>query len=295
MKDNYSIRIYGRSSNIWNKYVVLSIIFFAFIAGARYNVGVDHLNYLDTYNYLAQSGFILKEKEAGFSFIMGLFARAGIHYFFYFAFWASLQITFIYLACKESKFILPYVAILIILGPYFMEWMNGIRQTVVACFFVFLTSKYIVEKKFIWYIILILLASTIHKSAILLLPFCIFGIKPLSLSKKWLTIPIVIACVVLGSTPTWIALITKVEVVLELLGYERYATSFADMLYMEDFSSFSWGPLRISAFLLDILILWFYPKMKEFYKITGKFSCSLQCISLVYAVIIFLQAQICFS
>ena len=59
----------------------------------------------------------------------------------------------IYYALKDRKFLLPYVALCIMLNSaFFLNWMNGIRQCVAICAFVFLI-KFIVERKLFKYII----------------------------------------------------------------------------------------------------------------------------------------------
>ena len=251
-----------------NKYSQIALIgvlvSFGFVAGARYDVGVDHLSYLYSYEY---SSSIDTTMEEGFVFITRWMHDAGFHYFFYFALWGVLQIAFLYQALKYKKQLLPYVGLLIMLGPYFLDWMNGIRQTVVSCFFVFLTSTIVVKKKLVLYILLILLASKIHKSALLLMPFVFLGYYNIDIKDRRATILMLVVCTILGSMPFWIQYLLDLQKVLELIGYgEKYGNKYEEMLTGDEFSSFSWGPIRISSYAIDLMILWFYPKIRNYFK-----------------------------
>lgn len=236
---------------------------FGIVVGARYDVGVDHLAYLFSYENCNTVG-IRDDMEAGFAVVTKWMYNCGFHYFFYFALWGILQIGFIYQALKYNKRLLPYVGLLIMLGPYFLNWMNGIRQTVVACFFVLLVSKCVVGRKYILYVIFIFFASKFHNSALLLLPFIILGYYNFDIKNKWVGIAILIFCTILGSMPFWVQYLSDFQNVLELMGYgERYGNRFEEMLGGEDFSTFAWGPMRTSDYIIDLLILWFYPDIRR--------------------------------
>lgn len=253
----------------WDSFTVISILFFAFIAGARYNVGVDHLSYLGDYqNMLEGKSYALNIdkwlKEPGFFLILKLFSGFQFHYFFYFAFWGALQIGFVYYALRDKRYLIPYVALAIMLGPTFLSWMNGIRQCVVSCAFIFFV-EFIADRKFWKYCIGILLMATIHKSAVLLLPVYFCFKKDIIWDKKYLLIGILFICVIIGSTPTWLGVMNNVSGVLQFLGYDAYAEHMSDMT-TDSVRSVSWGPSRLSIFLISILIIWFYDKMVVFFK-----------------------------
>ena len=107
-------------------------------SGVRWNVGVDHLSYLANYENIKAGGeFRSRGIEIGFNLISKLFASWNVHFTIYFAFWAFCQLFFIYYAFKNERYLLPYIGIVLILGPHYLNWMNGIRQTLAACIFVF--------------------------------------------------------------------------------------------------------------------------------------------------------------
>lgn len=263
LRDAYKQRQYNRQVSFWCPEIILSLLIFALVAGMRYNVGVDHLGYLKSYLYLQETGQFRIEHEIGFNYLSKFFANVGIHFIIFFGFLAFLQIFFIYYALKDRKFLLPYVALNIMLGSYFLDWMNGIRQCIVICAFVFLI-KYIVERNFIKYAIAILILSTIHKSAYILIPFYFLFIKDFSFTNRKICLIILAICVLIGMTPTWSNIMTKAESFLAFLGYDGYAENIEQI--SENSRQVAWGPSRIGIFLTDVLIIWFYPKMKEYFK-----------------------------
>lgn len=265
IRDAYSKRVCHQQVHFGSIEVVISILLFGFIAGARYNVGVDHLTYLSEYLSIQNVGYTVRDTfEIGFLSIMRLFASSGLHYFFFFAFCGMVQIFFIYYALKDRKFLLPYIALNIMLGAYFLDWMNGIRQCIVICLFVFLV-KFIIEKNFIKYALGILIASTIHRSAWILLPVYFLFIKEYSLSNRNFNICILLACVVAGMTPSWLSIVTQVEGLLSLLDYDFYAENI-ELMVEENLRQTAWGPSRIGIFTIDILLILFYPKVKNEFK-----------------------------
>lgn len=262
-KDTHQLQSTGTHTSFWSVEILLSILIFTLIAGLRYNVGVDYPFYLSEYISLQEYGHThRKTYEQGYYFITKLLADADLHFFFFFAFWAALQISLIYYALRNRKFLLPYIGLFIMLSSFFLDWMNGIRQAVAECFFIY-SICFIKERKLIPYIIIILLASLIHKSAIILLPFYFILYKPIKWATPKIYIPIFIACIIIGNTPTWISVVTKLEQFLILLGYQNYVANFQEIF--SNLQSFNWGPRRISVVLANLIILAQYSNMRQFY------------------------------
>ena len=90
----------GTPSNNFGSFsweILLSVLLFTFLAGARWHTGYDHEMYYDQYS-LALKGqeFTRDNFEPLFLLITKGFAALKIHFFFYFAFWGLLQIALIY-------------------------------------------------------------------------------------------------------------------------------------------------------------------------------------------------------
>ncbi|MDD4210295.1 MAG: EpsG family protein [Bacteroidales bacterium] len=238
----------GKPTSFWTWEVVFSLLIFALISGIRWQVGVDHQNYLNNFRSLQQFGYFADPMEKGFEYITSIFTTLDIHFVFYFAFWAFLQLFFVYYAVRNERYLLPFLGIVILLGPHYLSWMNGIRQMLVATIFVF-SIQLITKRKLLPYLITILLASTIHKSAILLLIF--YFIPKLDYFKnRYINIGLLIATLIIGFTPAFMNAISFFENILAFIGYDRYAARFDIMLEYE--REMNLGPRRLSILFLNI-------------------------------------------
>ena len=262
-REIYLVNHYSRSLGFYNIWFLFSLLLFAFIAGFRYNVGVDYLSYLSEYLYVQEYGSLSREDfEVGFKFITFLFGNAGFHYFYYFAFLALLQIGFIFLALKDDKPILKYVCLYIFLGTFFLEWMNGIRQTIVCCIFVYLV-KFIEEKKLIKYLIGIAIAYLMHKSVLLLLPVYFLSHYKGIWNNTNTNLVILFALILIGANPYWVNSLSSLQSILNALDYGAYAENIS--YWVEEAQLTTWGPSRIGILLVQVIIIWFYPKLRVFY------------------------------
>lgn len=102
----------------------------------------------------------------------------------------------------------------------YLSWMqNGIRQFI-AVTWILLFSDYIFEKKYIKFTIVVLIAATIHTSALLMIPI-IFVIQGEALNKKtlWTSILVVFLLIYLDKA---------VPIVNELLSDTEYGGAITD-------------------------------------------------------------------
>ena len=257
----------GKQLPFYSWEIVLSLVVFSVVAGARYHTGYDHAMYLEQYQHLQQTGeFSRHNFEYGFEWISKCFAWCNIHYFFYFAFWALLQIGFLYYGLRNHKHLLCWVGLGIMCGPFFLSWMNSVRQSVVVCLFVSLIPL-IKKRKFLIYALIIIVASFLHKSALLLLP--VFLITYIIDDKKevnryWL-LGIFLIFVLLGIFPFWIEYITNYQWFLDLTGYGNYG-NLSDPNVGGTLRRVAWGPSRISLLLSNVIMIYFYPSIKSYFK-----------------------------
>ena len=143
--------------------------------------------------------------------------------------------------------------------------MNGIRQMLAATMFVY-SIQFIKNRKIFPYFITILLATTIHKSAILLLVFYFIPQKDY-FKNKYINIALVIITLIIGLTPNWMSAIESVERILSFIGYDAYADRLDTMI--EDRREMSLGPRRLSVLILYIFTIWYAPKLKQVFKNTN--------------------------
>lgn len=265
LRERYSLRHRNYSLPFWNWEFIVAIILFATIAGLRYHVGVDYPTYLEIYNDIMKYGSSSRgAHEIGFVFIARVFAFFDAHFFFFFAFLGAVQFFYIYFAFRKSKFLYRYIGPIIMMGPFFITWMNGIRQCIAACMFVFLV-EFIVKRKFFLYCLGILIACTIHKSAIILLPLYFIFYRDFGLcEKKKLTTCLLLVCIVLGINPTWLTISDNFSEFMQLIGYDLSAERLSNMIITENVNT-AWGPRRLGDLAITFAIFWYYPEMKQFF------------------------------
>ena len=223
--------------------------------------------YLDQYIDLQKTGeFSRTNFEYGFEWISKLFAWCHIHFFFYFAFWAILQIGFLYFGLRYHKHLLCWVGLGIMCGPFFLSWMNSIRQSVAVCAFVALIP-FIRDRKFLPYAIIVLLCAFIHKSVLILLPVFLVGFIKIGdkAPNRWLLIGIFSFFVLAGALPFWIDWFSNYQWFLDLTGYSNYGNLW-DPNVGGTLRTVNWGISRVSILVTNVMMLYFYPELKKHFR-----------------------------
>lgn len=234
------------------------IFIFILVSGMRWDVGVDYLSYLEDYLAMQNGSFVerLRGIEPGYLLISQLCAKLGFHYSVYFAVLAFLEIYFVLLAFRNDRKIVPILLVLVVMGGYYFSWMNGIRQNIVACSFVF-ACKYIVDRNWKAYFIWVAIAYTMHTSALLLAPFYFLIYDKTIWNKTWVNIGLFIACVVIGMTPTFVDNLTRLGGLLSFIGYDYYSDIITEITDSSNFRSYNIGPrviVNICTYVICILI-----------------------------------------
>ncbi|WP_409029135.1 EpsG family protein [Gracilimonas sediminicola] len=256
----------GENLTFWTWDIVFAIIIFSVISGIRWNVGVDYLSYLEGYQNLVEGAEFNKYgTEFGFEYLSSILAKLNLHFVFFFAFWAFIQAFFFYYAIRKERYLMPYVGFIIIWGGYYLSWMNGMRQMIVACMFVF-AVQFIKERKFIPYLILLMAAATIHKSAVLLIVFYFFPRKDIY-SYRYLNIILLGTSFYIGLNPNWLSATSIVEQILSIIGYEWYSQNLE--LLIEKKEILKVGPRRILIMALVLVNIWYAPRIKKYFSNTN--------------------------
>ncbi len=244
--------------------VMMSLCIYIAVSSFRWLMSWDYNQYYSYYVSMQSLGDYSRENyEPGFHLVTVAMGRAGLHYAFYFGLWAALHITLLYYALRHRKCLLPWVALFIFLGPYYIQWMSLLRQAVVECLFV-LMVELIVRRKFWIYLLVSLLALSIHKMALLLIPLYLVPLIKVKSMRRWVPFALLLLCVVLGMFPQWIKWgFDRIGQLASLLGYGHYYRLFnTDVSYA--FRSVI-GPTRLFPLLTGFIILWYYPAIKSMF------------------------------
>lgn len=147
----------------------ISFFILCLFLGLRKDVGLDYKNYVSYYNQILFYTYL----EPSFNLI-NLFVFNYLNDSLYvFLISGFLALFFIYLYFLQKIHFHNSVFLTLFQLILFLYLINGIRQSISVCIFVYSTI-YLNKNKKIVFIFLILLASTFHYSAFLLLPIVFF-------------------------------------------------------------------------------------------------------------------------
>ncbi|MER2169273.1 MAG: EpsG family protein [Psychrobacillus psychrodurans] len=148
---------------------IIVIIFLALISGFRSSIG-DTGYYMYSYKFLNNNlSEVFLTNEFGFSFIQFILKKITTNPQFFLVITSLITISLIFITLYRYSKILSLSIFLFIASGIYISSMNGLRQFLVAAIIFFSISLIINNKK--WkYIILILLLSTIHTSALVMIP-----------------------------------------------------------------------------------------------------------------------------
>ena len=223
----------ARYTKQW-RYVVMAILVYSFIFGMRYNVGVDHLAYLDSYKIASISEYNINSfhYEYGFRFLMMFLIGMNAHFAWFFAAISFLQLFLVFYSVKSFRSLYPFLVFTFMVGCVWLSFANGLRQELAFCIFVFAIS-FIEKRQWLWYYIMIVFAMSMHKTALLLVVFYpLFEYKKEWFKNKNIQLGLVFIAVVIGNVGIIQNYVGQLEVYAAYLGYEDYFLDrYADKIY----------------------------------------------------------------
>ena len=158
--------------------VSLAVLLYAIVFGVRYGVGTDYFGYLYYYKLAQTSLSEFDSYEAGFNFLINLFAGEGAHFSVFFGAIAFLQLFLICFSLRKHKEIISYMFFVFMMACVWLSFSNGIRQELAFCFFIVAIFCLSTKRKWL-YFFFVMFAYLMHKSAIILIAF-----YPLFIWKK---------------------------------------------------------------------------------------------------------------
>lgn len=165
----------------------IAFIILTIFVAIRYNWGNDYSGYLESFKYVGSfSSFDpnILGTEPGWNFLYYISQPIG-----FFGFTIILTIFEYFVIYRLIKKFVPVewywfsIFIFTFNTSYLLVTSSMMRQFLAMCIFI-IAIEYIIKKRWIISILLILLASTFHTSALILLPFSFFGYLNISLTKS---------------------------------------------------------------------------------------------------------------
>ncbi|MFI3263171.1 MAG: EpsG family protein [Rikenellaceae bacterium] len=247
--------------------VILIISIFTFFAAFRWQVGVDHLSYKAQYDYYAANNQFDRDSfELGYRIIVQILSNIGFSSIAFFAVFAFFQIYLIYDRFKNDRYLYPYLGIFLATLT-FLSMMNGMRQWLAACIFIW-STKYIINRNLFKYLFCIVFAYLFHKSAIMMLPFYFVSTKEVFTNRN-INIMLIILSVFLGSNPIWTESLSSLSPYITTLGYDEFSNDFLDDILKNEQKTRSIGLQRSVLLLLPIFVSYYCSELSKRYANRG--------------------------
>lgn len=176
-------RLFGKKDkNIEILFIILVILIFTAVAALRTNIG-DTYAYKYSYTLLKDfNGFAPDAKDKGFTiFSLILYNINTDPQFFVFVTAVITQVFNLLTLVKYRNFFELETYMYFTSGCYLVT-MNGIRQAMVGSI-LFFAVQWVIKGKFIPYVIVVLIMSTMHSSALIMIPIY-FIVREEAWSKK---------------------------------------------------------------------------------------------------------------
>jgi len=250
--------------SFWTIEVLLSLLFFSIMFGIRYDVGTDHISYLESYIWKMP----ISKNEPLYNGIVELSHLLNFHYTIYFGIIAFLQISFFFYAFKKEMILFPLLIFFLFTNGEILSWMNIMRQSVAICIWLF-SLNYIIEKRFWLYIFWCLVAFLFHRSAIILIVFYpilrngIDYFKSIPLQLGLLIIAFIMKEIFFDIVMNFSAVI---ELYTNLLGNEMYENYYNIEDLLDNYKqSGGTGLAYLFGIAVNVLIILYSNKLKKFY------------------------------
>lgn len=205
-----------KERNIVTPFFFISFCILFVLGAIRYDVGTDYVLYSDY-----QIPFVLDDKDVNFEFLakeiakFGFFLSGQEHYQYIFAIYHFICVFFVFCAIKSQSKILALSVFIYMFSSFYNFSLNGMRQAM-AISIILYSMRFIFERK-ILYILLVIIASLFHKSALICFLFVFFDRKTLGI-KSFLIASFIIFLVFLLFREGIYSIISALGVYSEYIG-----------------------------------------------------------------------------
>ena len=163
--------VHAQEAYIFRKYVVLCIIILSLVSGLRYNVGTDYMGYTYSFDIRANKFWVdllhFREPGLGFLALLGHFITSDYVILFLFSALLTVYLN-VKTICKYSENVFLGITLYLLIGAWHNSF-NAIRQYLAAGV-LFAGHRYMLERKFWKYVLVVFLAMCFHRTAIIMLP-----------------------------------------------------------------------------------------------------------------------------
>ncbi|PMM04013.1 hypothetical protein BCT61_17320 [Vibrio breoganii] len=250
----------NRSFFSWENCAIVGV--FGTVCGLRYNVGVDYKAYLEYFLTYQRFGEFTFKSEWLFESLTKLVSFMSLGPSTWFAIIACIQIGCFYFAFKDHRYLYPFFSLIIVLGPHYLVWMNGMRQILASAIFM-IAIRYILSRRLIWFLSVIICASLFHKSAIILLALYFIPNRDYFKNRTF-TIALIFSSIALGSINLVSDYVNEISFIANFIGYENVSYHLSNLV--NESAVKSWGPRNLLLIFTAVLLAWTSREVKDYYK-----------------------------
>lgn len=255
----------AKNTGKWG-YVIFAILVYSVVFGMRYDVGVDQLAYLESYKSASINSYNINSShyESGFRFLMMSLIDMEAHFAWFFGIVAFLQLFLVFASVKPHRDVYPFLTFTFMIGCIWLTYANGLRQQLAFCFFA-LSILFVERKQWWWYYVMIALAMSMHKTAVLLVLFY----PLLRYNTEWfknerIQVGLLLVAIVIGNMGFIQNYLGQLESYAMLLGYEDY---FQNQYSEKMYAAIERKGIGYYVLLLtNIILIWFSAKYKKYFK-----------------------------
>lgn len=158
-------------------FLFISLIVLAGISAIRYEVGDDYYNYMHIFIEVSDLSQSQHRYEPGFILLIKIVQLFTNHFQWFYAVVAFLTTALVMLLIfRESQ--LPFLSVVLYMTMLFYYWSLSLIRQLLAAVICSLGVRYIKKRRFLPYLMLVLIATSIHNSALIMLPFYLLAQIP---------------------------------------------------------------------------------------------------------------------
>ena len=181
--DNDECRLVSRETHF--AIALISVSLYAIVLGLRYKVGGDYQGYADYYQY---TDFRISPTdvpfEIGFYWLICILKLFALPTFSLFLVTCAMQMAFMTAWLRRHYFLAPWFFYFYFTTLLVIVSMNIVRQAIAFSILLYAITA-LLDRNLIRYMVLVLLASTIHASALMFIPLYFILDKEWFSSRRW--------------------------------------------------------------------------------------------------------------
>lgn len=201
-------------------FVIIVMIIFTLVAGLRTTIG-DTPIYIEQYRDLASFNGIIEGKDKGYTMLILILYQISTNPQFMLFVTSFITQVLALLGLYRYKNFFELQTYMYITSGFYLVTMNGIRQSI-ASVILFISTNLIIKGDLKKYILVVLLASTIHESALIMIPLYFIVRQPVWSRKTSIIIFISSIC--------FVFFYEFVPIIFDLLGDSTYSVYEEDIL-----------------------------------------------------------------